>query len=775
MTSFQTASAATTVVPVPVDVGTRRGIRAVSGRSYMLLLAYCSVAVLLSVTTSSAQLYDALPDDGAVLAYSQCSTPSPCFNISVSGAKDTPTFMRDGAPTRIVSGSIHYWRSLPSDWEARLRAVKAVGLNTITTYIHWALHQPEANGEFIEPSAENPALDFVRFIQLAGEVGLNVIVRVGPYITAEVDFGGYPYWIQNVPDIQLRRPNAAYYALIDTYFDWLVPFLVPLQYNDYGGPIIDFQVEDDTDVPLVPDADTHAYYSYLLAGLRSRGIVGLVNVLAWPSAQSLQKAIIPGAWTALEYAVTQNTTEALGLLRQFDKSSPFMVMEFYPAWMDVEGWPHNTMPAATFSAGLSAILAAEPLASVSIYPIHGGTNFGFTAGSDWDPTHGGFSSIITSYDYDTAVREDGDANPTKWTAIRNAIAEVLPLPPQPMPDPSPKGSYGTVLLNESAALLDNIDSLPFTWSDEDALPFEHLNQSYGFVLYRTALTRGLSSPQPLLPSFLMDRAIVLLDGVVQGIVGWAEQASPFGWATLSPASPAPTHTPQLALLVENKGRCSGTLQDFSCSSKGLRGPTRIGATLQPQTGWNMTHLPLDNITSTELLLQWNSVGENNDDLDHGEGSENLFDASETGSGQTLSIPPTSALPTFFRGYFYVDSTPLHSYLLMDGWGHGVAFVNGFALGKFSCAGPARALYVPAGALQPGRNKLVLFETDQKQPIGLDEEEDQLVRLGELEVGDGVRRTTRRGGLRIVSFVPDQLWSKVKTDTKAIEWTTIQEQ
>jgi beta-galactosidase len=695
----------------------------------------CCVFLLL-LFTFSLRVAAAVPipsnSDHSVQSFATCESVTPCFTIA------NATFVRDGVPVRLLSGSIHYWRSLPDEWEARLRTAQLAGINTVTMYLHWALHQPEPH-IFVLPK-DNPRLDFVRFIQIAGSLGLQVIVRVGPYITAEVDFGGFPYWIQKVPGIAIRRPNDAYYALIDAYFDQIIPLLAPLQYNvptgsddgnsGPGGPIINFQVEDDTDVPLISDADTHAYYSFLAQGLRKRGIVQPINVLAWPSDASLSKAIIPGCWTALEYACTQSTSDALNILRKYDTESPFMVMEFYPAWMDVEGGPHNTMEASAFSDTLTTLLSATPLASVSIYMIHGGTNFGFTAGSDWEPDSQGFASIITSYDYDTAVQEDGDANPTKFPAIQAVLAKFSGTPIQPIPQPSPKGEYGILVFNQSATLLNNVDLFSAHQTPLYALPFEQLNQSYGFVLYRTQVSPSLlTSPELLAADYMLDRAVVMLNGLIQGVFGWAQAKDPFGQVKLQPIVPAPIGPMTLSILVENKGRCSGTLQDFSCSSKGLVGQVYVGSTVLA-SGWNMSMLPLEEASIPVLShkLNWNPA-------------------------KSVS----EGVPTFYRAVFTISAgTPLlHSYLLTDSWGHGVVWLNGFSLGKFSEAGPQRALYVPASILQLGDNEVIVFETDVIPLLKSKEGNDN---ISPMEF-DGTEPD-----YRTMKFIPAQLWTKNTTDS-----------
>jgi beta-galactosidase len=254
------------------------------------------------------------------------SSPSHASSSAPSFTLGDGSFLLDRVPFRVVSGDIHYWRSLPEDWSARLQMAQMAGLNSITTYIHWAKHMPQDDGQFII----TPLNDFRQFLDLASDLGLFVIMRVGPYITAEVDFGGFPYWLQHREGIQLRRPNGPYYQAVDDFFDQLIPLLVPYQYNGFGGPIINFQVEDDTDLTLLTPEDTRAYYTYLVDGLRKRSITALINTLAFPTDVSLTAAVLPGqegVWTALEFGMETNISDAAIILQQYSPTSPFMVCD----------------------------------------------------------------------------------------------------------------------------------------------------------------------------------------------------------------------------------------------------------------------------------------------------------------------------------------------------------------------------------------------------------------------------------------------------------------
>ncbi|CAF0936848.1 unnamed protein product [Rotaria sp. Silwood1] len=603
--------------------------------------------------------------------HSVSSTQSTTRNFTIVGND----FMKDGQPYRIIAGSIHYWRSLPQDWNDRLTLIKRLGCNTITTYIWWALHEPE-DGTFV---FDKPEYDFVSFIQLAQSLDLLVIVRVGPYITAEVDLGGFPYWIMKLQHIAIRRPNEVYYQLIDRYFDQLIPRLAPLQYH-LGGSIIDFQVEDDSDVPLISFDDTHSYYGYLRDGLIKRGIQSLISTLASPNVISLRKAVIPNAWTALEYQIQHSTPDALALLRKHAPDhNPFMVMEYYPGWIDYEGQSHHTIDSEQFAEGVDKIFSYN--GSVNFYMVFGGTNFQFTNGGDRALA---YHSIITSYDYDAMIIECGDAHQTKFKAVRDVIAKYVPLPPMPTPSPSPKGLYGTMQFNSRAQLIENLHPFNVLHNIDVPIQFEYLNQSYGYILYSTQLKDFTGLPEPLLLPWMQDRAVVLLDELVQGVIGWTE-TDPIALINLHPIKMNPN--PRLDILVENKGRCCGEIPDLGCSFKGMKDKPWLG--LKQLGNWTITKLPMD---------------------------DQLSQQSTTFNWQT--IPPGTSIisPSFYRSTFTIDmSKPLHSFLCTDNWGYGFIIINGFNLGRYSEKGPQRTMYVPAHILKQGINEILVFESDRRQP------------------------------------------------------------
>ena len=554
--------------------------------------------------------------------------------------------------------------------------IKQLGCNTITTYIWWALHEPE-DGLFVFDKAES---DFLSFIRLAQSLDLLVIVRVGPYITAEVDFGGYPYWIVKKQGIIIRRPNEVYYQLIDRYFDQLIPRLVPLQYH-LGGNIINFQVEDDTDISGFSVNGTHEYFGYLRDGLLKRGIQSLINTLALPYDLSLKAAIIPNTWTALEYSVHQSTPDALTILRKYvPNNNPFMVMEFYAGWMDFEGQSHHTLDSQLYADGVDKILSYN--GSINLYLVFGGTNFQFRNGGDWV---GKYYSITTSYDFDAMITECGDAHDTKYKAVRDVIAKYVPLSPMPTPPPSPKGLYGTIQFDSYAPLIENLHPFNMHYNIDTPIQFEYLNQSYGYILYSTQLYNFTDNAQPLFLPWMQDRAVILLDGFIQGVIGWAEKNS----TTLINLNPLKTNpNPRLDILVENKGRCCGEVTDFQCSFKGMKEKPRLD--VQELGNWTITQLPMDDL---------------------------LFNQSITFNWKPILSNTSFVSSSFYRSTFSINITvPLHSFLCTNNWGHGFIVINGFNIGRYSEKGPQRTMYVPSHILKQGINEVLVFESDRQETV-----------------------------------------------------------
>ncbi|BDI32064.1 beta-galactosidase [Capsulimonas corticalis] len=560
------------------------------------------------------------------------------FEITPAG------FRYDGQPIQIISGAMHYFRIVPEYWEDRLLKLKACGMNAVETYVAWNAHEPRP-GEF----RFDGILDLVRFIQIAARLDLLVIVRPSPYICAEWDFGGLPAWLLADPGMKVRCMHAPYLAAVDRYYDRLLPMLAPLQCTQ-GGPIIAMQVENE----YGSYGADHEYLRFLERAMQSRGIDVPLFTSDGPSDGMLQGGALPGVFKTVNFG--SGSVEAFRKLREYQPAGPRMCMEFWNGWFDHWGEPHHTRDAADAAQNLEEILAAG--ASVNAYMFHGGSNFGFSSGANFD---GAYQPTVTSYDYDAPLDEAGDPTP-KYYAFRDTIARYRDLPETAIPAKSVKKRFGVLKVKEQALLFEQLPNLAKPIQRTTPETMEALGQNAGFILYRTRVT-GPRTAEPLTIQNVHDRAIVFLDGAIQGTIDRNDKTQdaikldiPIGGATLE-------------ILVENMGRINygPHLMDRKGITEGVR---LYGQFLHH---WEIFCLPMDNLES-------------------------------------LQFGPVSATdqPAFHRATFEID-TPADTFVALDGWTKGVCFVNGFNLGRYWDMDPRRNLYLPGPLLRSGVNEIVLFE------------------------------------------------------------------
>jgi len=551
-------------------------------------------------------------------------------------------FVRDGRPFRILAGAAHYFRTRPEQWRDRLAKLRACGLNTLETYVAWNLHEPRP-GQFDFQGG----LDLAEYLRQAAEVGLQAIVRPGPYICSEWEFGGLPSWLLAYPGLRLRCHEPIFLAAVERYLDALLPRLVPLMYSR-GGPIVAMQVENE----YGSYGNDRGYLRWLERAMRERGVDCLLFTSDGPTDHMLQGGTLPDLLKEVNFA--SNPAAAFQKLREYQPEGPLMCGEFWDGWFDHWGEQHHRREAEETARTLDEMLAAG--ASLSFYMFHGGTNFGFMNGANYD---GRYLPDVTSYDYDAPLDEAGDPTP-KYFALREVIGKYESLPEGPLPQASPKLAPFTVELGERAGLLDNLDALSRPVRSAATKTMEELGQSYGFVLYRTRV----SGPRwgQLSPREVRDRAQVFLDGREVGVLERNGEESAL-------VLEVPEGGAQLDLLVENLGRINfgPVLADRKGITEGVLHCN------QYLFGWDIYPLPLGDLARLKFAP-----------------------AGEAGG------------PAFFRGRFSLNE-PRDGFLALPGWTKGVVWVNGFNLGRYWERGPQRTLYVPWPALRSGDNEVVVFE------------------------------------------------------------------
>ncbi|MFZ8755880.1 glycoside hydrolase family 35 protein [Microbacterium sp. HMH0099] len=545
-------------------------------------------------------------------------------------------FLLDGRPYQVISGTLHYFRIHPEHWRDRIRKAKAMGLNTIETYVAWNAHEP-VRGDW-DATGWN---DLGRFLDLIADEGLHAIVRPGPYICAEWHNGGLPVWLTSTPGIGIRRSEPQFLAAVSEYLRRVYEIVAPRQI-DRGGNVVLVQIENEYGA-YGSDKD---YLRELVRVTKDAGITVPLTTVDQPMPWMLEAGSLPELHLTGSFG--SRSEERLATLREHQPTGPLMCSEFWDGWFDWWGSIHHTTDPAASAHDLDVLLAAG--ASVNIYMVHGGTNFGTTNGAN---DKGRFDPIVTSYDYDAPLDESG--HPTaKYHAFREVIAKYAPVPDEAPASRPDAPAFEVALSGEGEWMPPAHDSAP---ADAPAT-FEQLGHLGALVRYDVDL-----------PAFDGDRAVLAFDEVRD--MAWVHVDGAFVGRlsrTLHERALAIPAGARLTVLVEDQGRVN--YADRLGEHKGLHGAATLDG--RPLTGWTAT--PID-----------------------------LAAAAGTGDG--------AAGRALLRGSFDLDA-PSDLFLDTDAWTKGFAFVNGFFLGRYWRQAPQRTLYVPAPATKAGANELVLLELEQ---------------------------------------------------------------
>lgn len=302
-------------------------------------------------------------------------------------AYDDSSYLVDGSRVWLVSGSVHYFRVPAALWRDRLLKAKRAGLNCISTYLAWNVHEPvEGQWNFSGDA------DIVGFVRLAGELGLYVILRPGPYICAEWDFGGLPGWLTNKSGMAYRTSNASYMHYFDKFFRQVLPRLAEHQVSR-GGNIILIQNENEYMMTTMPDRLN--YLEFISQLFRRAGFdipIITCNFCTDPGVPDTVECV--NAWS--------DVVQRLKELCYRQPGAPMLVTEYWDGWFDRWGEPHETRDARETARRALEILGCG--AQYNYYMWHGGTNFGFF-GSQLGGSDGAWQT--TSYDYDAPLAEGG--------------------------------------------------------------------------------------------------------------------------------------------------------------------------------------------------------------------------------------------------------------------------------------------------------------------------------------------------------------------------------
>lgn len=492
-------------------------------------------------------------------------------------------------------------------------------------------------------------LDLGRFLEQVAAAGLHAIVRPGPYICAEWDNGGLPAWLFQEPGVGVRRYEKRFLSAVEEYLGQVLAVVRPHQ-ADQGGPVLLVQVENEYGA----FGDDPEYLEAVAAMIREAGITVPLVTVDQPVPEMLTAGGLDGVLRTGSFG--SRSVERLRTLREHQPTGPLMCMEFWDGWFDHWGGPHHTTGVEEAARELDALLAEG--ASVNIYMFHGGTNFGLTSGAD---DKGVFRPTVTSYDYDAPLDEAG--RPTaKYDAFREVLSRYSSVPVEAPPpravSPAPRF---TVALGEPVRLL----AEPACWGAEtrhEVMPsLDDLHTR--LALFRTEIT--VDGPALLSVGEVRDRVLVFLDGAPVGVLERERRDR---------ALMLPHGRGRLELVVEDQGRVN--YGPRIGEPKGLLGEVRIDG--DPLTGWSAWAVELDAVPNP-----W------------------------------ISAPPAAPAgigPTAWRTTFQAGE-PVDRFLRTDAWGKGIAWVNGFCLGRYWHRGPQHTLYVPGPLLRASDNELVVLELE----------------------------------------------------------------
>ncbi|MDY3940885.1 MAG: beta-galactosidase family protein [Eubacteriales bacterium] len=568
---------------------------------------------------------------------------------------DEKQFYLDGKPYRILSGAMHYFRIPREYWRDRLLKLKECGFNTLETYTCWNLHEPE-EGRF----DFSGMLDIAAYIDLAAELGLNVILRPGPYICSEWDFGGLPAWLLKYDKIALRCNDPAYIEKVRRYYHALFDE-VGDRLSTRGGNVVMVQIENE----YGSYGNDHDYMRAVVDIYRECGVDCLLFTSDGACDWMLNGGTLPEFLSVANFGSRAKMN--FDILNDFRRKGnrsmgPTMCGEFWSGWFDHWYEEHHVRPTSEIIDCFREML--DYGASLNFYMFHGGTNFGFTNGANHT---GVYQPTITSYDYNAPLTEAGDITPT-YLAMRALVEEYegIKLPPLTVKN-SEKAAYGKVALTESAPICRAVRETADPIKVPAPVYMEEIGQYHGFAMYSTVI-HGPISGVSLDFDVLHDRATVFMDGKFCGIFERDRRRADV------PLNLDHGQSVRLDIFVEDMGRVN-----YGPKLRDRKGAVGIRFGQQYHFGWEMTPFHVDNL-----------------------------------SGVTYDKTPDGAVEGTYllRGTLTIDGEPKDTFVQLDGFHHGIVLVNGFNLGRYYLdAGPQKTLYCPAPMLKSGDNEILVLETD----------------------------------------------------------------
>ena len=574
------------------------------------------------------------------------------FSLPVAAQNFTigkSTFLLNGKPFTVKAAELHYTRIPAPYWEHRIEMCKALGMNTICLYVFWNIHE-QTEGQF-DFTGQN---DIAAFCRLAQKHGMYVIVRPGPYVCAEWEMGGLPWWLLKKKDIVLRTLDPYFMERTAIFMKEVGKQLAPLQITR-GGNIIMVQVENEYGAYAVDKP----YVSAIRDIVKSAGFTEVPLFQCDWSSTFDRNGLDDLLWT-INFGTGANIEQQFKRLREARPETPLMCSEFWSGWFDHWGRKHETRPAKSMVQGIKDMLDRN--ISFSLYMAHGGTTFGHWGGAN-NPS---YSAMCSSYDYDAPISEPGWTT-DKYFQLRDLLKNYLPAGEQlpEIPEAFPVIEIPEVEFTQIAPLFSN---LPEAKESMDIQPMEAFDQGWGTILYRTTLQEPVENGTTMKITEVHDWAQVFADGKLLARLDRRRGEFALQLPVLKKGT-------RIDILVEAMGRVN--FDESIHDRKGITEKVELvrGKQSAKLKNWTVYSFPVDYSFVQDKRYK-------------------------NGTAQTM--------PAYYRTTFRLDKVG-DTFLDMSTWGKGMVWVNGLAIGRFWEIGPQQTLFMPGCWLKEGENEVIVLD------------------------------------------------------------------